>query len=71
MMSKAIVIEFKGGAFSVIEDASRILIYVDRNNQVSHLTIDGRIISGESIVDIKGEAAKTRIRYGQEEDRIY
>jgi hypothetical protein len=61
----AIVIEFDGGGFLMVEDLSRILIFVNRNDikKIEYITLDGNEISGATILDIKGRMASTRVRY--------
>ena len=60
----AIVVEFQGGGFVVIEDASRITIYLSRHDikKVEYIEIDEQYVSGETITKIRGTTSG-RVRY--------
>jgi hypothetical protein len=62
---KPIVIEFLGGGFILIEDVSRVAIYLSRKDikKVEYVILDGNMIPGDTISVIKGAASSGRVRY--------
>jgi hypothetical protein len=65
MVKTNIVVEFKSGAFLIVDNPADIQIFISRHDitDVIEIIYRGRRVNGAEVSAIKGVAAKSRIRY--------